>query len=65
MEREEFVEKFDKALKESGKVYVDFKDGFFVADGYTSTFYGDIILELNDKIIGRIDLLKVKRVKEL
>ena len=57
----EFVEKFDEVLKENGIVYIDFKDGFFVADKYSFDFFGETIvyLSLGDTLIGRISLSKV------
>lgn len=61
MKQKEFVEKFDKGLEEKGIVYIDFKDGFFVADKYSFAFFGETIvyLSLGDTLIGRISLSKV------
>ena len=57
----EFMEKFDEVLKENGIVYIDFKDGFFVANKYRFDFFGEIIVYLNldNTLIGRISLSKV------
>ena len=66
MKLSEFVREFDNALEKKGKVYVDFKDGFFVVDGISfAPFNKEIVfLNLHNELIGRIDLSKIIGVEE-
>ena len=67
MEMMEFVKEFNDAAEKSGKVYVDFKDGFFVADeiSFVPSFNQKIVfLRLNGELVGRIDLAEVGGIEE-